>query len=44
MDPLLGTFLCYYFNFTGIILNFHIFEHKHFLGLDFMTRFQGWAV
>ena len=32
MDPLLGTFLCYYSNFTEIILNFHISEHKHFLG------------
>ena len=40
MDPLLGTFLCYYFNFIGIILNFHISEYKHFLGRTFMTRFK----
>ena len=44
MDPLLGTFLCYYFNFIGFILNFHISEHKHFLGCTSMTQFQGWAV
>ena len=44
MDPLLGTFLCFCFNFIGIILNFHFSEHKHFLGCTFMTRFQGWAV
>ena len=44
MDPLLGTFMCYYFNFIGIILKFHISEHKHFLGCTFMTQFQGWAV